>query len=208
MARQAKIWKDRNGNPVPKKYVPAIDKKKTAHVDRMVKEAEKLHLQIKAFKTKFLEGSDEVFEAMQKDANVRTGEKGNYTISAFDGKSKIEVQMQNRIEFTQELEFAKEKFDQWKAEQIDKLEKLENNDVKSVIYLVDHAFTTSRGKLDTKKVLDLLKYPIKDALWLEGIELLKKSIHSKASKRYGRVLVTDKEGAEKVIDLNFSSIES
>lgn len=197
-----KEWIDPRGNVIPAKYVPAIDKKKTRLVDKKVNQALALQKRIIDFKKSFIEDSDNMNIEMKKDANVKSkGTKGFYTITAFDGKSKIEMQIQNKIVLTEEVEFAKDKFDEWKAEKIEKL------DDQSVIALVDHAFETQRGNLDTARILNLFGVSIKDKLWLEGIELLKKGIHSQPSKRYGRIAVKDSEGEFKYIDLNFSSVE-
>jgi hypothetical protein len=74
--------------------------------------------------------------------------------------------------------------------------------------IVTDAFSTTRGKLDAKKVMSLLRYKdkVKDALFLESMELLEKSIRRPDSRIYHRISERQPDGSYKAIDLNFSSI--
>jgi len=196
----SRIWTTRKGKEIPAKYVPSLDKKKTLFNEKQVAKALKLQKQMIAFKDQFLAGADEIFELMQADANVRTGDKGNYTISSFDGMSKIEVSVPRIIEFDETIQFAKQKFDEFKAA------KTKDTEDPELLIILDHAFTTSGGRLDTKKVLELFSYKISHPLWLDAIELLKKSIKTRYAKRYARIYLADKEGQLKPIDMNLSSL--
>ena len=70
------------------------------------------------------------------------------------------------------------------------------------------AFETSRGKLDTKKVLSLKRHAsrIKDKRYHEAMDLIDKAIRKPESKTYFRVWEKDENGQYKSVDLNFSSI--
>ncbi|HPX60044.1 MAG TPA: DUF3164 family protein, partial [Bacteroidales bacterium] len=70
------------------------------------------------------------------------------------------------------------------------------------------AFSTSRGKLDTKKVLGLLKYEskIKDEKFQKAMGFLKESIRNVGSKNYYRISVKDDDGSWQPIRLDFSSL--
>jgi hypothetical protein len=74
--------------------------------------------------------------------------------------------------------------------------------------LVDTAFSNSKGALDAKKVLSLLKHrtKIKNVLFQEALNLIEESIRRPDSKTYYRVWTKDEDGKYKNIDLNFSSI--
>jgi hypothetical protein len=128
--------------------------------------------------------------------------KGNLVLYNFDGSIKLEVNINDRIEFDSVL------LDQCKA----KLDQLLNENLSTnesfIKDIVMSAFETGRGKLDTKKVLALKKHSsrIKHPLYTEAMEFLDKSIRRPDSRTYYRVWVKDEEGKYENIDLNFSSI--
>ena len=74
--------------------------------------------------------------------------------------------------------------------------------------LVTDAFSTSKGKLDAKKVMSLLKYrnKIKDYQFQEALNLIETSIRKPDSKTYFRVWERREDGSYGIVDLNFSSL--
>ena len=74
--------------------------------------------------------------------------------------------------------------------------------------LVMSAFQTSKGQLDTKRVLGLKKHAkrIKDERYHEAMALIDDSIRKPSSKTYFRVWLRNTQGTYESIDLNFSSI--
>jgi hypothetical protein len=74
--------------------------------------------------------------------------------------------------------------------------------------LVLSAFQTSKGKLDTKKILGLKKHAsrIEDKRYHEAMKYLDESVRRPTSSTYFRVWVRNDAGQYENIDLNFSSI--
>ena len=68
--------------------------------------------------------------------------------------------------------------------------------------------SVNERKLDSKKVMSLLKYrnKISDALFQDALNLLEGSIRRPDSKTYFRIWVKANDGSYNLIDLNFSSI--
>lgn len=195
----SKEWIDASGATVPAQYVPAIEKKKTKTVERIVREAEKAQAQLRKVKSLLFEECDDIYDMMKADANIRTGKKGNYTISTFSKDKKIMVDVQETLAFDDNIQFAKDKIEEYvaaKAQGVDE----------DLLKLVHLAFESRNGKLDTKRVLSLFKLRIKHQLWDEAMELVKKSIDRNFSKRYARIFIRQENGEYKPLELNFSSL--
>jgi hypothetical protein len=195
----SKQWIDPSGATVPTRFVPAIDKKKTKTVERIVREAEKAQAQLRKVKSLLFEECDNIYDLMKADANIRTGKKGNYTISTFSKDKKIQVDVQESLTFDDNISFAKEKIEEYiaaKAQGVDE----------DLLKLVHLAFESRNGKLDTKRVLGLFKLKINHAKWNEAMELIKSSIDRNFSKRYARIFIRQENGEYKPLELNFSSL--
>jgi hypothetical protein len=136
---------------------------------------------------------------MLEDNNVPAQSKGGYSVSTFDRDVKIEISIQERIEFDDKISVAHEKIKQYLAEKMQGVDA----DLQS---LINQAFETRKGRMDVKRILSLFRLQIKHPLWLEAMELIKSSISRNDSKRYVQILKKDVNGEYRNIDLNFSSI--
>jgi len=187
------------GKEIPAKYVSKLDKKKDLIAIRYQKKSLALSKKLKALKDELLEATDELYQQMIEDANVRTGKKGNYSISSFDKSIKIEVNIQNRIEFDDQINIAQTLINEYISE------KTKGTD-RELAELINSAFQTTKGRLDTKRILGLFKLQIKHPKWIQAMELIKKSISTNNSKRYVRIWQKDANREYRNIELNFSSI--
>jgi len=194
-----KIWKDHNGNVIPAAYVPAIDKQRDRVAQKVLKQALYINEKLSAFKNESIEACDKVFEQMMSDNNVKKTGKGNFSITSFDKEIKIEISMQERVEFDDLIQVAQEKINEYLAEKTGGIDE----DIRQIINL---AFKTTKGQMDAKRVLSLFKLNIKNKKWLEAMEILKKSISRNVSKRYMRVWKKNELGEYKAVELNFSSL--
>ena len=187
------------GETVPVKYIPKIDLYKDKIAKRKLKEATAIADKLAEFKVGLLAECDAIFEQMKDDADVRTGTKGNYSITSFDKSVKIEISVQERIEFGDEINLAQAKIQQFLTEKTKGID----SDLSQII---NQAFQTNRGRLDTKRVLGLFSLKIEHKTWREAMELLKKSINRNSAKRYVRISQKDAEGKIQYITLDFSAI--
>lgn len=198
--RTDKVWYDHRGTKVPREYVPDFDKKSENIVARIYNEAAKLSDRLAAFKQKAFDQADDLYAEMLKNAKIDEGKrKGNYTITSFDKSVKIEVNVSDRIEFDENIEFAQAKFREF-------IELKTDGADFELAELVNNAFSTRKGKLDTKRVLSLFTYKITHPVWLEGIEFVKKSMSTNSSVRYMEISAKDANGEYQTVKLNFSSI--
>lgn len=195
----AKIYMTHDGKEIPAKYVSKLDKNKDRISLKYYKKAKRLHDSLKLLKQELLAETDKLYDQMLRDENIRTGKKGNYTISSFDKSIKIEVNVQNRIEFDDRINAAQSLINEYISE------KTKGTD-RELTELINSAFRTNKGKLDTKRILGLFRLQINHPKWKRAMELIKESISTNNSRRYVRIWQKDKNGDYKNIDLNFSSL--
>jgi hypothetical protein len=194
-------WTDETGKLVPIKYVNSLYKLKERNAGTLLTEAKKINQDLIAYKKKMRKLCDDIYQKALKELGT-TGLKGNYTFFNFDRSTKIEVSISDRIDFDDlTIQACKSKLDEFLSSTIDSKQEF-------VKEMVTDAFSTSKGKLDVKKVLDLFKWrnKIKHHLFQEAIILLEESIRRPDSKTYFRIWERDKNGEYNIIDLNFSSI--
>lgn len=194
-----KQWIDLNGNEVPAQYVPKIDKDRERITLKHLKRAKKLSEQLERFKEELLADCDAVYEKMLADNNVPGNSKGGFSISTFDRDAKIEISVQERIEFDDLISVAHKKIKLYLEEKTQGVD----HDLQQII---NQAFETRKGRMDVKRILGLFRLKINHPTWMEAMELIKQSINRNNSKRYARVWEKDKNGEYRNIELNFSSI--
>lgn len=195
----AKNWKNHRGEEVPAVYVPVIDKEREKIVKKYFERASRINGLMVKLKEELLNDCDSFFDGMLVKNGVKTEGKGNYSLTSFDKVLKIEVNVQGRIEFDDQIQIAHAKIKEYLLE----ITKDTNSDIQQI---VNAAFQTSKGKMDVKRVLGLFELHIKHPKWIEAMELIKNSINRNNSKRYVRVWEKDANGEYHAIELNFSSI--
>lgn len=189
-----------DGHKVPTTYVPVLDRKKDTYALRMAKKAQALSDKLLDFKEELLDGADELYLQMLEQAKVQpSSRKGNVTITSFNKDIKIEIHVRDKIDFSDDITIAQEKINEF-------LELKTKDADTDLSMLVNTAFQTSKGRLDTKRILSLFSIRIKHRLWREAMELIKQSIQRNSTKRYALISKKDKDGEYKVIQLNFASI--
>lgn len=169
---------------------------------KLLADAKKINAALAAYKEQIATTCDEVYREYMAARKISAPTKGNFTFTNFDRSIKIEVSVNERIEFDDmALNACRSKLNQFLDGAID-------TKIDFIKDLVNEAFSTSRGRLDSKKVMGLLKYKskIKETLFVEAMDLLEQSIRRSTSRSYFRVWEKDADGEYQAIDLNFSSI--
>lgn len=199
--KATKMWIDHNGNEVPPQYVSRHDKERDRLARKVAAEAEKLSEKLTEFKEQTLAKCDDMYQEMLDNYKVKNkGQgKGNFTITSFDKSVKIEVSVQERVEFDDLIQVAQEKINEYLAGKTGDID----SEIQQIIQL---AFQTTKGRMDVKRVLSLFKLNIKHKLWIEAMDILKKSINRNVSRRYVRVWIKDEKGEYRAVELNFSSL--
>lgn len=196
-----KTWFDEQNVQVPYARTTSVERMKEKYAAKLAKDALKLHNELAEYKELMRGICNEVFNTVLTEAEIKAS-KGNFTWTNFNGTIKVEVRINENIDFDSLLiEKAKQKLLDLVGESI-------TPDRAFVKDLVLSAFQTSKGKLDTKKILGLKKHAsrIKDERYRDAMQLIDESIRRPDSATYFRVWVKDENGQFQNIDLNFSSI--
>ena len=187
---------------IPFNRITVEEKNRERHAAKLLIEARKISESLQAFKEHVAEVCTTVYDAYMAQRKITAPVKGNFTWYNFDRSIKIEVSVNERIEFDDMgLAACRAKLNEFIEGAID-------SKVEFIKDLVNEAFSTSRGKLDSKKVMSLLKYKdkIKEPAYLEAMDYLEQSIRRSTSKAYFRVWEKNAVGEYEAIDLNFSSL--
>lgn len=197
------VWIDESGKKVPVEYVTPSARLRERHAATILKEAMLINYRLSTFKTLINKLCNEVFTKALNELNADAADsKGNITWYNFDRSIKVEVKINDRIEFDDiTINACKGKLDEFLSQALDsKTEFLKD--------MVTEAFSTSKGRLDSKKVMSLTKYrsKIQNPLFQEALNLLEDSIRRPDSKTYFRVWEREPDGSYKNVELNFSSI--
>lgn len=200
--KPAKMWQDEQGAEIPYARITPIERLKEKYAFQLAKKASGINSDLINFKDSVKLMCEEIFNTVMTEKERTKVTKGNFTWYSFDGGIKIEVSINELIEFDSLLiEKAKQLLLELVSEGID--------DKKAFLKeLVLSAFQTSKGKLDTKKVFGLKKHTarISDKRYHEAMDLIDLAIRRPSSKTYFRIWIKDENGKYQNIDLNFSSI--
>lgn len=197
-----KVWKDETGMEIPVSRIRASERLREKHSATLLKKATTIRDLLVELKEFAATATAAVNDAVLKENGIAKKDgKGNFTWYNFDRSIKIEVSVSDRIDFDETLiALCKSKLDEF----ID--DNLQGVDL-FVKELVNDAFQNTKGRLDSKKVMSLLKHrsKIKDHRYQDAMDLLEKSIRRPDSKTYFRIWEKNEE-EYKNVDLNFSSI--
>jgi hypothetical protein len=172
---------DSKGSLVPLELVKPADKLMDETVRRIMVYARDLSAQIARFKGHTFEDVNAFQSLLEQDYGAKMGgSKGNLSLTSFDGRMKIQVQIADLIEFGPELQIAKTLIDECLIEwgQTSRPE---------IRALVDRVFSVGKeGQINRAELFGLLRLDIPDPRWLEAMRAIKDSIRRIGSKKYVR----------------------
>ena len=198
-------WIDETGNSIPFNRTTKSERLKEKYSNKILKEAQNASEKLKALRDLMDVAIGEILEECRSENSVKLDGKGNYTWYNFNRSIRVEVNINELITFDEiKLESAKEK-----------LSSLIRDNTKGddfILSIVEQAFQTTTGKLDTKRILSLKKHTsrivnlsIKNT-WQEAMDLIDQSISRPTSKKYMKVYLKDEAGEYQNIPLNFSNL--
>lgn len=204
--KAGKDWIDETGTSIPFNRISPLEKTKETLAAKLVKNALKVNAELKCFYSMVNEANTAITKAIaeqyKKDKKEMKPTKGNFTWFNFDRTIKVEVAVNETIHFDQAMiASAREALNRF-------IEKNVTGTDEIIRQLINSAFANTKGGLDSKKVMSLLKFrsKIKDKLFQSALDLIEQSISRPSSKRYFRVWVKDQRGQYQNIDLNFNSL--
>jgi len=185
------------GHLVPEDQIREVDKLRDDLVRRMIGRAKECSEAVSRFRLFCRMEVSAFLELAAEEHGVKMGgEKGNLTLSSFDGSFRIVRAVDERIEFTEGLAVAREIIERciarWSAGADGNL-----------VALVRQAFEADKaGNLSTARVLALLSVRLEDAEWQQGMAALRDSIRVAGSKAYVRFYERDASGKYNQIPLD------
>ncbi|TXT37400.1 MAG: hypothetical protein FD135_3631 [Comamonadaceae bacterium] len=194
-------WQDAKGSLVPISKIKEIDKDRTKTVIGLCEAAKEESARLFAFKAVAMQSVADFVGRSLNDYGAKLGrDKGNVTLTTFDGRFKLIRQMQENISFDERLQAAKALID----ECIQSWSKGSNAHIK---VLINDAFQVdSAGKISIGRVLGLRKHKIDDAKWLSAMDAISDSIMVCSVKPHIRFYERDESGAYVPISLDVAGV--
>lgn len=170
------------GHLVPENQVREHDKLRDGVARDLGNAAERISALLAEFKKQALADIADLIAVSSERYGVKLGgQKGNVSITTYDGQYKIERAFADRIVFTEEILAARELINNC----ISDWSEGANNHLR---VLVDRAFRANKqGQLMVKDVLSLLRIEINDPVWKTAMQALKDSIQVNGTAVYIRV---------------------
>jgi hypothetical protein len=170
------------GHLVPEHQVREHDKLRDQVARDLSAEALAISEALTQFKAKALADIDDLIAISNERFGVKLGgQRGNVSITTYNGQFKIERAMADRLTFTEEILAAKELIDIC-------IRKWSDGANPHLRVLVDRAFSAGRhGQIKTNDILGLLRLEIDDADWKTAMGALKDAIQVNGKAVYVRV---------------------
>ena len=194
-------WKNARGDLVPESRVTDIDKLRDQVVRDMCVMAKERSTSLRDFKLNTMQDVAALVTTSMEQYGVKTGgDKGNVTLTTYDGSFKIIRQMADHLIFGEQLQAAKELIDscviRWAQGADDNIKAL-----------VTHAFQTDKeGKINTGRVLGLRQLKITDPDWLTAMQAITDSIKVASTKPYIRFYERNAQGGYDPINLDLAAV--
>jgi hypothetical protein len=173
--------RDAKGGFVPDELVKTTHKLEDETVRKAFSFAEELSAQMARFRAHTFDEVDALLSVLaQEYKDHRGGQKGNVTLTTFDGLLKVQVAVADHISFGPELQTAKSLVDQclneWAADA--------RAEIRAII---QRAFDVDQeGKVNRNELLSLLRLDIADERWQQAMKAIRDSMRIVGSKRYVR----------------------
>ncbi len=200
MPRKETTMIDSRGREIPISYVKAHDRAKDRVVKSIQKQADDLSARLAKFREDSLSRIMAYVRKCGEEYDVTMGgEKGNITLRSFNGLTKVQLAIQDNVEFDERLAIAQKLITEY-------LEEISKGADPALIQLVHKAFyADAQGRLRTGQVLGLRTINIKHPKWRQAMDIIVDSISVQSSRQYVRVYQRDTtEAPWQMIQLNIA----
>ncbi|UCD37983.1 MAG: DUF3164 family protein [Fidelibacterota bacterium] len=193
-------WLDGQDRAVPPRYIDPVVKVRDRLVRRIAVKAWRLHAQMTAVKGEVLALVDQYLERVAVSYNEAW--KGNAELVTFDGRLKVEVKINEALEFDERLQVAKQKIDHC-------LRRWTGNAGAEVRAIITQAFQVdSKGRINVRSILMLRQFKFDDPVWREAMALIADSLRIRTTRRYVNVYYKHEgTGRFELLPLNWSALD-
>ena len=198
---QNQFMTDAQGRMVPLDMIKEIDLARDALVKEIVNGAEKAAAVLKDFKQQAMGDVGAFVELSAEKYGAKVGgNKGNVTLTSFDGRYKVQRAIAEHVYFDERLQAAKSLIDEC-------LRAWTSDSRPEIQVLIDDAFQVDKqGNINTNRILSLRRLPIKDAKWQQAMDAIGDALQVGGSKAYLRVYERQADGGYKQINLDLAAI--
>ncbi|HEY5393431.1 MAG TPA: DUF3164 family protein, partial [Hanamia sp.] len=175
-------WTDETGIAIPFNRLSKSEKLKEQIAGNLLKNALKINTSLVSFKSDIDNSIMQIRDSLMDEKKLHKESKGNFTWYNFDRSVKVEVNVNETIQFDDGLiAAAREHLDSFVSKNVQGTDEV-------VRVLISSAFHNTKGGLDSKKVLSLMKYrtKIKAAEFQKALNLIEQAISRPSSKKYFR----------------------
>ena len=134
----------------------------------------------------------------EKYKTKRGGTEGNMTFTTFDRKWKLQISIQNTIDFGPEIAVAKELMLQAAKEMAG-----ENSDLETIVTVT---YTAKNGKLRVAEILRLCGHKVNNPTWNEATKIAKDAIEVTSKKKQIRLYKRGENGEYAAVPLDIAAI--
>ena len=181
---------DAKGNLVPIGLIKAQDMLEDETVRKIVSYAIPLSDEIARFAQHTFDDISDFDAILRQEHDAsKGGKKGNKTLLSFDGLYKVQVQVQDQLDFGPELQVAKDLIDEclneWAADAREEIRAI-----------VTRAFNTDKpGQINRTEIFMLLRLDITDPRWVKAMDAIRSAMRVVGSKTYVRCYRRDAHDA-------------
>ncbi len=192
---------DAQGRWVPRHLIKDVDLARHELVHELVERAKEASRQLAEFKARAMADVAAFVALSAQSYGVHIGgQKGNVTLTSYDGRYKIVRAVANQLVFDERLQAAKELIDgcitEWAAGSRDEIRAL-----------VGHAFQVDQqGKISTDRVLGLRRLEIDHERWRGAMRAISDSVQIASTTSYVRFYERDESGRYRPISLDLASV--
>ena len=172
---------DAKGSYVPLSMVKPQHQLEDETVRKIMGFAVSLNEQIARFRGHTMTDLGDFDALIAQEYNAKVGgAKGNRTYQTFDGLMKVQVQVQELIDFGSELHIAKSLIDEC-------LNEWSSDSRPEIQSIVTRAFNTdSEGKINRSEIFMLMRHEIDDPRWKRAMDAIRDAMRVTGSKQYVR----------------------
>ena len=187
------------GHLVPLDRVDEVDRLRDETVMELVGRARELSSRLGGERSHMLDDVAAFISLSAEKYGAKIGgEKGNVTLTSYDGRFKIQRAMQDRVTFDERLQAARELINECLRDWTEGA----NDNLRAII---DAAWEVDKdGNVSTSRILGLRRIKINDERWEQAMMALTDSIQVIYSKSFIRVYEKDAHGEWKPIPLDIA----
>lgn len=181
--------KDAMGRLVPIELVPEIDIARDELIAELITKVEAESQRSSELRMSMLDDIEAFVELSGERYGKKIGgDKGNVSLTSYDGKYRIIRAIDEDFTFDERLQVAKTLIDEC-------IQDWQKGARPEIIALVNDAFQVDQaGKINTRRILSLRRLAIQDGRWQQAMAAISDSLKTIGSKTYIRFYKQDAEG--------------